>query len=48
MPTHPARQDLELTAVFHALSDPVRLGIVIGLLGAIAATAGNPIRRLVA
>lgn len=29
---HPARQDIELTTVFSALSDPVRLRIVIGLL----------------
>jgi DNA-binding transcriptional ArsR family regulator len=32
MLAHPARMDIELTAVFHALSDPVRLGIVVGLL----------------
>lgn len=25
---HPAREDIELTAVFHALSDPARLAIV--------------------
>ena len=29
---HPARQDIALTSVFHALSDPVRLRIVVGLL----------------
>ena len=29
---HPNREDIELTAVFHALSDPIRLGIVVGLL----------------
>lgn len=32
MLAHPARMDIELTSVFHALSDPVRLGIVVGLL----------------
>ena len=32
MLAHPARMDIELTSVFHALSDPVRLRIVIGLL----------------
>jgi DNA-binding transcriptional ArsR family regulator len=32
MLAHPARMDIELTAVFHALSDPVRLAIVTGLL----------------
>jgi DNA-binding transcriptional ArsR family regulator len=32
MLAHPARTDIELTSVFHALSDPVRLGIVVGLL----------------
>jgi len=29
---HPGRADIELTAVFHALSDPIRLGIVVDLL----------------
>lgn len=29
--SHPGRDDLELTAVFHALSDPARLGIVLDL-----------------
>jgi DNA-binding transcriptional ArsR family regulator len=28
---HPAREDLELAAVLHALSDPIRLRIVAGL-----------------
>jgi len=28
---HPAREDIELTAVLHALSDPVRLEIVTAL-----------------
>src|SRR3954447_1038745 len=27
-PTHPAADELELAAVLHALSDPIRLGIV--------------------
>ena len=41
MPAHPARGDIELTAVFHALSDPVRLGIVVDLLdGGEASTGG--------
>ncbi|GAA2251239.1 helix-turn-helix transcriptional regulator [Streptomyces amakusaensis] len=31
--THPGRSDIELTAVFHALSDPTRLAIVRGLVG---------------
>ncbi len=26
--SHPAREDIQLTAIFYALSDPVRLGIV--------------------
>ena len=30
---HPAREDLDLTAVLHALSDPMRLRIVAGLAG---------------
>jgi DNA-binding transcriptional ArsR family regulator len=30
---HPARDDLDLAAVLHALSDPVRLEIVAGLAG---------------
>ena len=30
---HPAVEDLDLAAVLHALSDPVRLGIVAGLAG---------------
>jgi DNA-binding transcriptional ArsR family regulator len=36
---HPARDHLELGAVLHALSDPVRLGIVAGLAGAGAGAA---------
>lgn len=41
MLAHPARKDIELTAVFHALSDPVRLSIVTDLLdGGEAATGG--------
>jgi DNA-binding transcriptional ArsR family regulator len=28
---HPARKDIELAAVLHALSDPMRLRIVVGL-----------------
>ncbi|MEE1794327.1 helix-turn-helix transcriptional regulator [Streptomyces sp. BE308] len=31
--SHPARSDIELTAVFHALSDPTRLSIVRSLVG---------------
>jgi DNA-binding transcriptional ArsR family regulator len=30
---HPARRDIDLAAVLHALSDPVRLEIVAGLAG---------------
>jgi DNA-binding transcriptional ArsR family regulator len=30
---HPARRDLDLATVLHALSDPVRLEIVAGLAG---------------
>jgi DNA-binding transcriptional ArsR family regulator len=30
---HPAREDLDLAGVLHALSDPVRLEIVAGLAG---------------
>jgi DNA-binding transcriptional ArsR family regulator len=30
---HPAREDLDLATVLHALSDPVRLEIVAGLAG---------------
>ena len=29
--THPPREEIELAAVLHALSDPVRLRIVVGL-----------------
>ncbi|MFC9327824.1 ArsR/SmtB family transcription factor [Kitasatospora sp. NPDC057015] len=28
IPSHPARQDIQLAGLFHALSDPVRLAIV--------------------
>lgn len=28
IPSHPARQDIQLSGVFHALSDPARLAIV--------------------
>src|SRR5919197_1469525 len=31
--THPARDDIELAAVLHALSDPMRLRIVVALAG---------------
>lgn len=34
-PTHPARDEIELAAVLHALSDPVRLLMVRGLAGAL-------------
>jgi DNA-binding transcriptional ArsR family regulator len=34
--SHPGREDIELTSVFHALSDPARLGIVCDL-----AASGN-------
>ena len=33
-PAHPSRDEIELAAVLHALSDPVRLGMVRGLVGA--------------
>jgi DNA-binding transcriptional ArsR family regulator len=33
--THPARDEIELAAVLHALSDPVRLLMVRGLAGAL-------------
>jgi DNA-binding transcriptional ArsR family regulator len=29
--THPPREEIELAAVLHALSDPVRLRIIVGL-----------------
>jgi DNA-binding transcriptional ArsR family regulator len=38
---HPARADLELGAVLHALSDPVRLQIVAGLAGTGARSCGS-------
>jgi len=38
---HPAREDLDLAAVLHALSDPVRLGIVAGLAGGDERTCGS-------
>jgi DNA-binding transcriptional ArsR family regulator len=34
--THPTRDEIELAAVLHALSDPVRLFMVRGLAGAVA------------
>lgn len=30
-PSHPATESIQLPGVFHALSDPARLGIVLGL-----------------
>jgi DNA-binding transcriptional ArsR family regulator len=38
---HPGRDDLDLPAVLHALSDPVRLGIVAGLAGGAERTCGS-------
>lgn len=38
---HPARENLDLAAVLHALSDPVRLGIVAGLAGGDERTCGS-------
>ena len=38
---HPAREDIEVTAVFHALSDPIRLGIVAELLGGSEESCGG-------
>jgi DNA-binding transcriptional ArsR family regulator len=38
---HPAREELELAAVLHALSDPVRLGIVAGLARGEERTCGS-------
>ena len=38
---HPARADLDLAAVLHALSDPVRLEIVAGLAGGDERTCGS-------
>jgi DNA-binding transcriptional ArsR family regulator len=39
--THPAREKLDLPAVLHALSDPVRLEIVGGLAGGEERTCGS-------
>jgi len=39
--SHPAREDLELPAVLHALSDPIRLRIVAGLAGDGERTCGG-------
>jgi DNA-binding transcriptional ArsR family regulator len=38
---HPARADLDLAGVLHALSDPVRLEIVAGLAGGVERTCGS-------
>jgi DNA-binding transcriptional ArsR family regulator len=38
---HPARQELDLAAVLHALSDPVRLEIVAGLADGTERTCGS-------
>ncbi|MGH2716229.1 MAG: ArsR/SmtB family transcription factor [Thermoleophilaceae bacterium] len=38
---HPARDDLDLATVLHALSDPVRLGIVAGLAAGEERTCGS-------
>ena len=38
---HPARNDLDLAAVLHALSDPVRLEIVAGLARGEERTCGS-------
>jgi DNA-binding transcriptional ArsR family regulator len=38
---HPARADLDLAGVLHALSDPVRLEIVAGLAGGAERTCGS-------
>jgi DNA-binding transcriptional ArsR family regulator len=39
--THPRRDELELAAVLHALSDPVRLRIVAGLAGGDGRSCGS-------
>jgi DNA-binding transcriptional ArsR family regulator len=39
--THPAREGIELAAVLHALSDPVRLGIVAEVAEAGELTCGS-------
>ena len=38
---HPAREELDLATVLHALSDPVRLGIVAGLAAGKERTCGS-------
>jgi DNA-binding transcriptional ArsR family regulator len=38
---HPAREELDLAAVLHALSDPVRLEIVAGLAAGTERTCGS-------
>jgi DNA-binding transcriptional ArsR family regulator len=38
---HPPTDELDLAAVLHALSDPVRLGIVAGLAGGDERTCGS-------
>jgi DNA-binding transcriptional ArsR family regulator len=38
---HPASEELDLAAVLHALSDPVRLEIVAGLAGGDERTCGS-------
>jgi DNA-binding transcriptional ArsR family regulator len=38
---HPAREEIDLAAVLHALSDPVRLGIVAGLAEGVERTCGS-------
>ncbi len=38
---HPAREDLDLATVLHALSDPVRLEIVAGLASGEERTCGS-------
>src|ERR671915_1561435 len=39
--SHPARAELELAAVLHALSDPMRLRIVVGLARGDARSCGS-------
>jgi DNA-binding transcriptional ArsR family regulator len=38
---HPVREELDLATVLHALSDPVRLGIVAGLAAGEERTCGS-------
>jgi DNA-binding transcriptional ArsR family regulator len=38
---HPAREDLDLASVLHALSDPVRLEIVAGLADGVERACGS-------